>query len=89
MKTVKTCRQSYGVIGGAEQGGVKAKRSARGVATPGIHGRTRDASGAAKLGNDAVVPTMGKQSGCQLRPLLGRAKMRANHRFLPGVLGWC
>jgi hypothetical protein len=29
IQTVKTCRENCGVIGGAEQGGVKAKSSAR------------------------------------------------------------
>src|SRR6266545_4403491 len=83
IQRVNTCRSKIDAVG---TGGVKAWHSARGLGAPRIQGWARDPRFPAQPGHHAIVSTMCEHVGRPLRPLIGRARMRANHRFLPGVM---
>src|SRR5262249_12068440 len=53
---------------------------------PGIQGLARDTDLPTQVCDQAVVPLMCEHLADPLRPLLGRARMRTNHRFLPGAV---
>jgi YD repeat-containing protein len=62
------------------------RRGRRGLGTPRIQGRARNTVRTAETGDKTVSVRVCQHHGRPLRPLLGRATMRVNHRFLPG--GW-